>query len=222
MNAACVRTMFRVQKERDRMALETPPAPELHDLVGDPEPMTPNSTFTPDDQAILVEHICGTACLRIPASVLPYKHDAYIAWRLIRQTVFARDSFRCAYCQRKCGPNSRFTHCDHIIPICQGGTDDLANLTTACASCNLKKSGQTPDQWHAYQDTFPARAAVRAAALSVAATKVERRTKRRQSAMRVPCLTCEADRNRVCVGKTGAPRKSCHKDRHTAARVANK
>ena len=51
MKNNCVRAMFRVQKERGEPACLVPSAPELHDLCGDHEPMSPNSTFTPANQA---------------------------------------------------------------------------------------------------------------------------------------------------------------------------
>ena len=31
-------------------------------------------------------------------------------------------------------------HCDHILPVTQGGTDELSNLQTLCDDCNLAKS----------------------------------------------------------------------------------
>lgn len=35
---------------------------------------------------------------------------------------------------------------DHITPVCQGGTNDIENLLTACVSCNAGKSGKTIEQ----------------------------------------------------------------------------
>lgn len=52
---------------------------------------------------------------------------------------------RCAYC------GARATCADHIIPRCQGGTDDYANLTPACGPCNGSKGGRTPEQWQAWR-----------------------------------------------------------------------
>ena len=31
-------------------------------------------------------------------------------------------------------------HCDHIISVAQGGTDEMDNLQTLCDDCNLAKS----------------------------------------------------------------------------------
>jgi 5-methylcytosine-specific restriction endonuclease McrA len=47
----------------------------------------------------------------------------------------------CAYC------TERATTADHVLPRCQGGTHDLANLVPACGPCNTRKSGRTPEQW---------------------------------------------------------------------------
>lgn len=62
----------------------------------------------------------------------------------LRYEVFARDRFACKYC----GVSSEeaVLHIDHIQPICQGGTNDIENLITSCASCNLGKGGKTPTQ----------------------------------------------------------------------------
>ncbi len=55
-----------------------------------------------------------------------------------RFEVFKRDGFRCIYCGAS--PVERPLHVDHVEPISKGGTDDPANLVTACAECNLGKS----------------------------------------------------------------------------------
>lgn len=31
-------------------------------------------------------------------------------------------------------------HVEHVIPLCRGGTNELANLVLACPSCNLRKA----------------------------------------------------------------------------------
>jgi 5-methylcytosine-specific restriction endonuclease McrA len=33
-----------------------------------------------------------------------------------------------------------YTHCEHILPLAKGGTDDLINLASACGHCNGNKS----------------------------------------------------------------------------------
>ena len=64
-------------------------------------------------------------------------------WHHLRLSVFERDGFTCTYC----GATDALLHCDHVIPVCQGGCDVVENLTTACRACNQSKHGRTPDQW---------------------------------------------------------------------------
>jgi hypothetical protein len=62
----------------------------------------------------------------------------------LRFAVFARDGFTCRYCGRQ--SDQVTLHVDHVIPVCQGGTNDEANLVTACVDCNLGKSGNSIEQ----------------------------------------------------------------------------
>ena len=61
-----------------------------------------------------------------------------------RQTLFQRDSFTCAYCN-KVFPRDELT-VDHIIPRCRGGTSNWANTVSACRPCNALKADLTPEQ----------------------------------------------------------------------------
>lgn len=58
----------------------------------------------------------------------------------IRHEVFKRDGYRCL----ECGATNKDTrlHIDHIIPVAQGGSDELDNLQTLCQDCNLAKSNR--------------------------------------------------------------------------------
>lgn len=56
-----------------------------------------------------------------------------------RFNVFKRDLFTCQYCGRT--PPEVVLHCDHVIPVVEGGGDEEENLVTACQDCNLGKSG---------------------------------------------------------------------------------
>ena len=58
-----------------------------------------------------------------------------------RFNLFLRDKFACQYCG--CGRDLTF---DHVIPRAQGGRTTWENVVTACAPCNLKKGGRTPQQ----------------------------------------------------------------------------
>ena len=56
----------------------------------------------------------------------------------LRHECFKRDNYLC----KDCGATKEEStlHCDHILPVAQGGTDELSNLQTLCANCNLAKS----------------------------------------------------------------------------------
>lgn len=54
-----------------------------------------------------------------------------------RFEVFKRDSFTCQYCGRS-APDV-ILECDHIIPVAEGGTNDILNLITSCKDCNRGK-----------------------------------------------------------------------------------
>ena len=59
----------------------------------------------------------------------------------IRESVFEKDSWRCHYCDKKTVRvrGKLQATVDHIVPVSDGGSDDLENLVTACRSCNSKK-----------------------------------------------------------------------------------
>lgn len=57
------------------------------------------------------------------------------------RAAYERDGFRCRYC----GATEPLS-IDHVVPVVQGGSDDLANIVVACMPCNLRKSGRTPEQ----------------------------------------------------------------------------
>lgn len=54
-----------------------------------------------------------------------------------RFEVFKRDSFKCQYCGRS-APDV-ILEIDHIIPVAEGGKDDIINLVTSCRDCNRGK-----------------------------------------------------------------------------------
>lgn len=64
-------------------------------------------------------------------------------WYSLREQVFERDGFVCAYCGDAEGPHQ----IDHIVPVVQGGASVLDNLCVACRACNASKGGQTPEEW---------------------------------------------------------------------------
>lgn len=65
-------------------------------------------------------------------------------------TVFERDEYKCVYCG-----STETLEIDHVIPVCQGGTNDIENLVTACRHCNRSKSGRTPEEWERSKEPKP-------------------------------------------------------------------
>lgn len=58
--------------------------------------------------------------------------------RHLRVQVLARDGYRCLMCGRSNGEVR--LEVDHVIPVADGGTDELDNLATLCRDCNAGKS----------------------------------------------------------------------------------
>ena len=63
-----------------------------------------------------------------------------------RFNLFLRDRFACQYCGE--GFPSEDLTFDHVIPRRLGGRTTWENIATACAPCNMKKGGRTPQQAH--------------------------------------------------------------------------
>lgn len=55
----------------------------------------------------------------------------------VRFEVFKRDLFKCQYCGSE-APNV-LLHIDHINPVAKDGGNEITNLVTSCAECNLGK-----------------------------------------------------------------------------------
>ena len=74
--------------------------------------------------------------------------------KLTRLEVFYRDRFTCQYC----GKESRPLTLDHVIPRHRGGQHTWENVVSACAHCNRRKAGKTPEQAGMkliHQPTYP-------------------------------------------------------------------
>lgn len=56
--------------------------------------------------------------------------------------IYERDDFRCAYCGRSSIEDSLTLSIDHIVPQCQGGSNEISNLITSCRVCNSSKNGR--------------------------------------------------------------------------------
>jgi len=58
-----------------------------------------------------------------------------------RELIFAKTNGRCAYCGTKLIIKSMTV--DHVVPLRQGGADELENMLPACRPCNHRKSSST-------------------------------------------------------------------------------
>jgi 5-methylcytosine-specific restriction endonuclease McrA len=70
------------------------------------------------------------------------RHRIRIA--MTRQNLFLRDNHQCQYCLKKL-PAKELTR-DHVVPRSRGGAMTWDNIVAACAPCNRKKGGRTPDE----------------------------------------------------------------------------
>jgi len=55
----------------------------------------------------------------------------------LRHECFVRDNYTCVECGKTSKDSS--LEADHILPVSQGGTDELSNLQTLCFDCNRSK-----------------------------------------------------------------------------------
>jgi 5-methylcytosine-specific restriction endonuclease McrA len=58
----------------------------------------------------------------------------------VKTAVLNRDGWRCQLCGLKAERSKRaLLHVDHRVALANGGTNDISNLWTLCAPCNLSK-----------------------------------------------------------------------------------
>lgn len=97
----------------------------------------------------------GTAALTaVPSSTeiavnVPAPQSSKVSTRT-RFEVFKRDDFTCKYCGRK-SPEV-VLECDHVVPVCEGGSSDPINLVTSCWDCNRGKAGVPLDHFLTGED----------------------------------------------------------------------
>ncbi len=60
-----------------------------------------------------------------------------VSWLRLRKMVLARDNYMC----RVCG-NVNSNEVDHIVPVAQGGSNELENLQTLCKTCHSRKTSE--------------------------------------------------------------------------------
>lgn len=62
---------------------------------------------------------------------------------------------RCAYCGSEV-PFIEALSADHVVPIVDGGRNDINNIVPACMYCNLTKNRKTLTDWYPAQSFFTA------------------------------------------------------------------
>ena len=59
----------------------------------------------------------------------------------VKKYVFDRNGYQCQSCQT-IDLSARNLQIDHIVPLAQGGSNDISNFQTLCAKCNREKSAK--------------------------------------------------------------------------------
>ena len=63
-----------------------------------------------------------------------------------RFEVFKRDMFKCQYCGKSpIKDQDVVLEVDHIIPVAEGGNNEMINLVTSCWDCNRGKGARKLD-----------------------------------------------------------------------------
>ena len=77
------------------------------------------------------------------------------AWPKGRREELHRDQTGlCMYCRTKLTTGA--SHIDHVTPVNQGGTNNLANLQLLCPGCNLRKSDRSDAEFrYRYRNLLP-------------------------------------------------------------------
>ena len=91
----------------------------------------------------------------IPSVIrLPYlvKRPFHIARKISRAEIYNRDQFTCQYC----GKQTKQLTLDHVIPRYRGGQHTWENVVSACAPCNRRKAGRTPEEANMKLHKIPA------------------------------------------------------------------
>jgi len=75
-------------------------------------------------------------------------NNGYRARPDLKLAIKLRDGFRCMYCNRNLA-DAMFTEVtiDHLVPACDGGTNETINCITACRKCNCSRQDKP---WKAF------------------------------------------------------------------------
>ena len=58
----------------------------------------------------------------------------------LRETVLWRDGWVCRICEEELKEDQ--WHCDHIVPLWSGGSNEQSNLQAICANCHAGKTAK--------------------------------------------------------------------------------
>jgi hypothetical protein len=78
--------------------------------------------------------------------------------RWVKRAVYFRDRGFCTICNRDLTHSVNLTnveHYDHIVPLAQGGLNDVSNIQLLCQDCNLKKQGSEATTSDTYEAWYP-------------------------------------------------------------------
>ena len=81
-----------------------------------------------DQNRIVVKHSPKTAEKRMRGR----------GWMNLRESVLLRDQYQCRRCG--CVVLPKDAECDHVVPLADGGRDEMENLQTLCRTCHAEKS----------------------------------------------------------------------------------
>lgn len=71
----------------------------------------------------------------IPDTRYPwYRRPQIDSWIKLKQHVYERDEGICQYCMQPAEYNH--SHCHHVLPLSEGGTNHPTNLKTLCVECH--------------------------------------------------------------------------------------
>jgi len=106
-----------------------------------------------DGKAEIVEsdgdRVIRSAHVTVPRpSVIRLRRFVHVPRKFRRQVtntfLFARDRYQCQFCGRseiRLGYRECLTR-DHLVPLSRGGSNDWANVVTACSTCNTRKGNR--------------------------------------------------------------------------------
>jgi len=81
------------------------------------------------------------ATVKVERSVIAAERLRGRPWERIRQRVLLRDDYLCVECL-KVGRVELAHEVDHIVPVCDGGGNNMENLMSMCTPCHAAKSAR--------------------------------------------------------------------------------